>query len=245
MTVDDWTDNTTWFDIKLLVDVQSGDSTKSMRKDTYAKHLKSVLQRLGMTCKKILHLGRNLDAKIPDLLQEEDAAIDAMGQWAPSIRRTCYSSQLPMGPIKKMAGFEEGAFYSCQRGNVEPPDELQRMTPIGQWCYDALRQLRELEEAGKHQTAIRFLMFMCRLNDIWLQDCAAMLLLHPEHASHPMFQDFVLFDTLPWERFKEKMKHELENHSTGQWSKFFQGCKHGKEQIWWRFKPLTARLTLW
>lgn len=207
-----------------------------MRNDTYAKHIKSVLQRLNLICSKILHLGRNLGAKILDPLQEEESSIDAMGQWAQTVRRSCYSSQLPMRPIKRMAGFEEGKFYMLTRGQVEPSPELRRMTPMGCWCYNSLQDLTESSEPGQHKTAIKFLSFLCYLNDVWLQDAAAMMVLHPDREAHPMFQDLTVFGTVefevriscewrlhciitnntsfpPSQRFKERMKHELQNET--------------------------------
>ena len=213
MSMEEWKDNTSWFDVKLLIDVQNGDPKKEMRNDTYGKHLKSILILLGMACNKILHLGRNLGAKILDLLQEEESSIDAMGQWAQTIRRTCYSSQLPLGPMKRMAGFEDGKFYMLTRGAVQPPDELRRMTPIGEWCYKTLEELKATSQPGEYKTAIRFLYFMADLNDVWLQDCAAIMVLHPERAQHPMYEDFSLFNTLAWERFRDQMRNELQTES--------------------------------
>lgn len=47
-TIDDWCDNSKWFDIKLLVDVTNGNFDKEMKNHSYARHLKEVLQRLGL-----------------------------------------------------------------------------------------------------------------------------------------------------------------------------------------------------
>ena len=43
-TVDDWLDNAKWFDIKLLVDINSNDFAKEMKNDSYSKHMKKLLK---------------------------------------------------------------------------------------------------------------------------------------------------------------------------------------------------------
>ena len=210
MTLEGWLGNSSWFDIKLLTDIQ-GDPTKEMKNNMYARHIKGMLEKLSLVCGKILHLGRNLGAKILDLLQEEESAINAMGNWAQTIRRTCYSSQLPMAPMKGMAGFEDGKFYILTRGEVKPPEDLQHMTPIGEWSYNALEQVQCVAEHGKHKTAIKLLQFMCDLDNILLQDSAAMLLKYPDRGQHLIFKDLPVFSSSKWDSFKDKMEHELEN----------------------------------
>jgi hypothetical protein len=46
-TVDDWCDNSKWFDIKLLVDVTSGNITDMLKNDSYALKFFPVL---GFLC---------------------------------------------------------------------------------------------------------------------------------------------------------------------------------------------------
>ena len=202
MTAEDWSDKSTWFDIKLLADVGGADRTKEMRNDQCAKHIKNVLQRLSVLCSKLLHLGRQLGAKILDLLQEEESNIDAMGQWAQSIRQRCYSTKLPMGPIRRLAGYEDGKTYFNTRTQVIPSDELRKLTPMGAWCYESHSNLMLCSEPGTNKTALAVLKFFCELNDVFLQDAAAMMYYHPERASHPMFSELSVFRT---EEFKVSM----------------------------------------
>jgi hypothetical protein len=105
LTVDDWLDNSTWFDIKLLADVNAPDKKKELGKDSYGNHISKILQRLGLPMNKLLHLGRNIEARILELLEEEDEAIRKMGGWNPSVFDNSYSAKLPMGPIRKLTGF--------------------------------------------------------------------------------------------------------------------------------------------
>ncbi len=105
MTSENWMDNKCWFDIKFLIDIQTRDNTKEMTNDSYAAHIWKILKRLNIMCNKILHLGRNVGTRILELLEEEAEEIRRMGQWNPNMRDHHYSSKLPMGPIRKLAGF--------------------------------------------------------------------------------------------------------------------------------------------
>jgi hypothetical protein len=107
-TSEDCMDNSHWFDIKLLVDLQGCDNKKSMKNRSYADAVKSILGSLGLAATKLAHLGRkttNLSAKLLEMLEEESAAIQTMGNWNPSMQSSCYSTKLPMQPIRKLAGF--------------------------------------------------------------------------------------------------------------------------------------------
>jgi len=187
MTINDWLDNSKWFDIKLLVDINTHDNTKEMQNDGYSDHIKRVLKLLALSCDKLCHLGRNLGSKILDLLEEESEEIRRMGQWNQSIFDNSYSSKLPMSPIRKLAGFfSNNKFYFNTRTAVKPLEALLRMTPIGEWVYSAFTGVQE-QANGKHQTALHVLNFLKEINEIFLQDAAAMLSLHPERANHPLF----------------------------------------------------------
>jgi hypothetical protein len=183
-TLMDWLDNKKWFDVKLLVDVYGRGFSDSMRNDSYGKILKQILSRLGLSCDKLLHLGRGLGAKLLELLYEEIEEIKRMGCWGMSIYDNSYSGKIPLGPITKLAGCSN--LYQLVRGNVEVPDELLRETPMGAWCYDALEEVKESGATG-HTTANQVLLFFCRLNRICIQDAAAMVVLHPERKVHCMY----------------------------------------------------------
>jgi Centromere DNA-binding protein complex CBF3 subunit, domain 2 len=194
MGLDDWFENSTWFDIKLLSDVYSDDHSKEMTNDSYAKHVRKVLARLGLPSNKLLHLGRNIGARILDLLNEEDEAIRKMGQWNPSMYDTSYSSKLPMGPMRKLAGFHSNnPMYYNTRVDVKTPEVLERNTPIGKWVYDVYDAACADPKSSDHPTCMYVLKFFIELNRVFLQDTAAMLVLHPERQHHPLFRELPLF----------------------------------------------------
>jgi hypothetical protein len=190
MTCEDWLDNSSWFDVKLLVDVHRGGCyDKMMKNDSYGKAIKQVLSALGINAYHIVHLGRNLGAKLLEMLDEESEEIRKMGNWNPSIQDTSYSTKLPMKPIRNLAGCKtHGGIYYNKRTVVEPTQELLQMTPVGRWVYQAKTWVDEANLNGKGKTtAANFLNFMVALNRIFIQDSAAMMIQHPERATHPVF----------------------------------------------------------
>ena len=108
MTKENWTDNSHWFDIKFLADVNgTASNTKDeMKSDTYGEKVKDHLRTLGLPMNKVLHLGRNIGAKTLDLMEVDVNEVKRMGQWNQSIYEKAYSSKLPMTAIRNLAGFE-------------------------------------------------------------------------------------------------------------------------------------------
>jgi hypothetical protein len=190
---------------QILADINGCDRSNEMRNDSYGDHIKSVLSRLKLNCNKVLHLGRNLGAKFLEFLEAEADEIRRMGQWSPSMFDTSYSTKLPMGPIRKLAGFFGlQKIYFNTRTAIIPPQELLVQTPLGAWCYVALDALKEAAPEGKHMTAIQMLRFFCELNSIFIQDAAAMTVLHPEREHHAMFHEMPVFTS---EEFKVRSSH--------------------------------------
>ena len=79
-TSEDWCNNRSWFDIKLLVDVHSKDNCSTLKKDSYSKKIRSILQELGLSYNKLVHLGRKLGAHMLDFLEELKEEKQLMGQ---------------------------------------------------------------------------------------------------------------------------------------------------------------------
>jgi hypothetical protein len=190
MTKEDWLNNRSWFDVKLLVDVHRGGGfDKMMKNDSYSKAIKQVLKALMILAYHLVHLGRNLGAKILEMLDEETDEIRKLGNWNPSIQDTSYSTKLPMKPIRNLAGCQmAGGMYYNKRTMVEPPMELLLLTPVGRWVYQAKEWIDEanMDGAGK-TTAANFLNFMTELNKVFLQDSAVIMIQHPARAQHPVF----------------------------------------------------------
>jgi Centromere DNA-binding protein complex CBF3 subunit, domain 2 len=200
MTVDDWCNNESWFDIKLLSDTNATDNKKEMGKDSYGDHISRILQRLNLPMNKLLHLGRNIGSKILELLEEEDEAIRKMGNWNPSVFDNSYSAKLPMGPMRKLASYHGNhKLYYNTRTQVEPPECLLRSTAIGEWVFDLHAQLIEDSRISDHPTALFVVNFFMQMNRVFIQDMTAMAVLHPERTEHPIYKEFPLFNSTQWD----------------------------------------------
>ena len=136
--------NRSWFDIKLLVDVHGKDFCSTLKKDSYSKKLRSILQDLGLSYNKLVHLGRKLGAHMLDFLEKMEEEKQLMGQWNSDIIDNHYSGQIPLRPIWKLAGYTtQQAFYFNPRNVVDPEEILLQLTPMGSWCIDDLRDMEE------------------------------------------------------------------------------------------------------
>jgi hypothetical protein len=194
-----------------LIDVNGSDRTVEMKNDSYGDHIRKILNKLKIDCNKLLHLGRNLGSKILDLLEVESEAIRRMGQWNPNTFDNSYSSKLPLGPIRNLAGYSNSSkIYFNTRTSVDPPFELLELTPIGVWVYEALRVVNEDKDSHKYRTVVAFLEFMKELNKVFLQDAAAMLAFHPDRVHHPIFTQLEVFHRESFGTFFKDMKAALE-----------------------------------
>ena len=182
-----WTNNSSWFDIKLLVNPQAPtnemptqDYTRPMK--TYTRGIKSILELLALVVTHFAHLGRQLGAKILEMLEVESEEICRLGNGNPSMQDLCYSTKLPMKPIRRLAGYTtSGGLYYNKRTVVEVPASLQLATPLGKWVFNALQTVKAANaRGGQHYTAQNFLEFMVELNIVFLQDLATLLIEYPE-----------------------------------------------------------------
>jgi hypothetical protein len=135
-----------------------------------------------------------------------------MGQWKPTTQDNSYSAKLPIGPIRRLAGFSsQSKQYWLPRSRVKAPTELLLTTPFS-WCYQALE---EFETRGDtlHPTALGFIHFICELNQIFLQDAAALLFHKPDRKTHPLYQTLPCLQSEAFKLFAIEMGEHLETMS--------------------------------
>ncbi|CAB9528452.1 Transcriptional activator of glycolytic enzymes [Seminavis robusta] len=171
-----------------------------------------MLKALGLDCSKVLHLGRNLGAKYLEMGMTDAELIRQMGQWAAGVFDTSYSTKLPMEAIRALAGFFGGkdSAYFLSRSTVQPKKELLVQTPIGRWVSAAYEAVCAADKKNEHPPVRLFLKFLMDLNEVFLQDAAAMLILHPERKDHPIFTDLDCFLGAEFKAFQEEMRVALE-----------------------------------
>ena len=213
MSLDEWLDNSKWFDIKFLVDVNGGDNTQEMSSDTYSAHVKRNLQRLNLPTNKLCHLGRNVGSKYLDLMEVDAEEIRRMGQWNCTVYDNSYSSKLPMNAMRNLAGYNTAnGLYFNTRTTVMPSHELCEKTPLGRFSFRMLNELMQHDVDGRHQTAYETLRFFCDLSTILLQDAAAMMCLHPDRMDHDLFS-LNCFHAPEFEFFREEMRTAIETET--------------------------------
>ena len=190
-TGDNFMENRSWFDKKLLVDCTRSDTDldRSMHNNSYKKAIKSVLEELNVPSNHFVHLGRTLGPKLMEMLQMSSDEIRLLGNWEPKIQETSYSTKLPMKAIRAMGGFElaQGMHYNPRTVVVDGLEILKKKTPFS-WVTTCLAgvETAALEGTCKY-TALCFLKIMDDLNTVLIQDAAAMIIKFPERKNHPLF----------------------------------------------------------
>ena len=210
----DFTKNQDWFDIKLLVDAtgRNPDFEKPMSNQSYAKAIKSVLKELGITSNHFVHIGRVMGPVVLEMLEVDHDKIRLLGNWDPKIQETRYSSKLPLGILRSMAGFvDSNGMYYSPRTTVDPPECLQKA--IFPWVDEQyMRVVKDGEDgsiAGEgHPTAQQFLQMMLGLRIVLLQDLAATEVLYPNRKAHFIFK-LPIFQSDEWAIFKQEMRQRL------------------------------------
>ncbi|CAJ1970472.1 unnamed protein product [Cylindrotheca closterium] len=221
----DFTDNSAWYDIKLLVSfgTHNGAETaeegrkRPIKPKNFSDSMREILGKLGIPSTHLQHLGRLFGNMNLQYLEIDEEFIRMLGNWAVNIRDQCYSTHLPLKAMRAAAGFttSEGRYYN-PRALVVPPEELEKkIFPF------ADRALEKVEAACKSKgsrmggyylgTARGFLEMLLRLRTIILQDAAAMKVLHPERCDgHMFFQAFPeLFRNQLFLEYTAKMRLEL------------------------------------
>jgi len=191
----DFTDNSSWFMIKLLVDSQaSGNANEdSMKPNTYVEHIRKIGKELKLPITKFLHLGRQLGAMEGEITEAGHDDIKQLGNWKPSTMDKHYSLKLPMKSMRHYAGFVKAdGLHFNPRTVLKPPESLRR--ELFPWVDDAMKAI-DMERAKPTSnnetcsTARSFLMYMDKMRTVILQDAAYILERHPERALHRLFTD--------------------------------------------------------
>ena len=208
--------NQNWFDTKLLVDCYAADLTKEMSNDSYSKFLKKILSKLGIASNHIVHLGRVLGSAELELLENEREGTLDMGNWSADVHKRSYSIKMPIKSLRKAGGFvlADGMHHNT-RTTVEPDDEalLIGVFPFVRRCLEAVREAKREAEASKAQnylnTALAFLEMLDHLALVFLQDAAAMLVLHPERKEMAMYKHIGVLKSNMFALYVEKMRFAL------------------------------------
>lgn len=200
----DFTDNKAWYDIKLLVAFGNGAAangyTKEMKNTSYYKSMAVILKEKKIISSHKVHYGRTVGSALLQYKELDDDDVRQLGNWSATVRDLCYSTKLPLKAMRAAADFNDcDGMYFCPRSQVKPPEELvKQIFPFADEQLERVNAAIAGEESrvksgvflGASQA---FLEMLVRQKTIILQDAAAMFVLHPERASHTIFQSFPTF----------------------------------------------------
>ena len=150
----DLRDNSSWFDIKLLVELGS-DDCRQMDQQCFRRELSKVFKKLGIVSDHVTHWCRHTAPShcefkelSPDfvkqlgttsifvfLVQSLTAIVlslfllyfTTLGNWERDTQESRYSAKVPISAIRCMAGFEVADGYWLPRGNVTIPEEVESL----------------------------------------------------------------------------------------------------------------------
>ena len=211
-----WFTNSTWFDVKLLVDAYAADRTKELKTNSYGQAIKSVLQELKLPSTHFVHIGRKIGPKELEMLEATASEIDQLGNWATGVREQRYSGKLPMEAIKLKAGFRKdkrGNHFNV-RQQIEVPLPLLKATPLA-FAYEVEEYMKNTYDQmtidqTRPNTAQKFIDLLKELNVILLQDLACIIVIEPERNSHPIFTHLNVFHHHEWPLFVKRVERALE-----------------------------------
>ena len=190
----DFTDPTEWFYIKLLTDMKNKDTTKSIANRTYATAIETHLKKSQIFAKNKVHIGRKWGAFKSQLQGDHTEDTKILGNWSPSTQDKAYSVKVPVKIVRSMAGWRiaDGLHYNA-RADKDPPNEL--VDAVFPWLQKSRDKVFASQETGnEHPTASKFLHLLHKIAVCVVQDAAAIIVQHPERATHGMFKQ-QLFQT--------------------------------------------------
>ena len=99
-----FTNNSTWFRIKLMSD-GTLDNTKELQKASYVNQIRKCFQELRIVANHFGHWGRVSGPVQLEFAEVEAELIRLLGNWDAKIQETRYSSKIPVKALRVMAGF--------------------------------------------------------------------------------------------------------------------------------------------
>jgi Centromere DNA-binding protein complex CBF3 subunit, domain 2 len=192
-----FSDNSDWFDIKLCTSYQRDYIREELKTPSYSRMTKAIIEELSLPTNHVAHIGRVLGPIQAEYHEMQQADINALGNWNPTMQESRYSSKLPINIIRTMAGHTDNSkIHWNPRTAIEPCEELQLM--IFPWLEDAYFDLKIFEvENEKHLvTANAFFDLHIALRMIILQDAAAMIIEDESRSRHSIFEHHVFKSSL-------------------------------------------------
>ena len=196
----DFTSNSNWFSVKLLIDPRSSDTNVVVMDQAYAKSIKQVCKGLNISTKHFIHFGWCAGPIKAELEELDGYNINDLGNWNVDTRRDVYSAKLPMKAMRVMGGHPDtkGSVF-LPRSSIEPSRILQ------QQIFPCLDEKMASIDATANLTALAFLRLLQNLWKVILQDVCVLILLGRKHI---MFE-LPVFKTDEFKSFMNDMQHHI------------------------------------
>lgn len=180
----DFTENSKWFDIKLLVDRNVTDNVSAVKDTYYAAAIKEKAESIGANPNHFIHFGRDVQPAMLEAEELPSPEIKELGNWNMDVFDERYSSHMPFRAMRVSAGFDlDRGCHVNARTTVLPPESLKRQVFPG--LAVAEERLRTYEQSGASvpgsrraaakDTATGFIRLMKNLQTVILQDAAVLI----------------------------------------------------------------------
>ena len=175
---------------------------------SYVSKITEICKILGIKSPKISHLGRSICPGICELEDCSKDTIDMIGYWNANVRKSCYSSKLPLEAMRVMAGSDKfKGHYLNKRsqffGNKERVLLAQMICP---WIEMIKMTLKE-----ENVTAKEFFTLLKKLRWIILQDATVFIKVHSrKHSVYDYMPE--MFQSKEFKSFTFSMINHI-NHS--------------------------------
>ena len=120
----DFNENSIWFNRKLLVSpTHSTNLDKEMTYKHYPTVLREICLQLNIIIEKYFHFGRyygNMDGELNGDLSGHD--LETLGNWMLTQREECYSTKLPLRPMRVMGKHPEKRWLLLPKRNSSTTD---------------------------------------------------------------------------------------------------------------------------
>ena len=211
----DFSSNSKWFDVKLLVDSATTNATNctAVSDKYYANVIKTVCRDLGIETKHFIHIGRCAGPVQLEMNEVPSDLIKVLGNWNLDVMDSRYSAMIPIKAMRVLAGHQkaEGVHFN-PRTQFEVPGELRSM--VFPWIEGAKASVIESRgnssSGAQFVTAASFLRLLDNLRNVIVQDVAALMI---EGRTHTVF-NMPVFSTPAFNYFKSEMKTFLERQDT-------------------------------
>ena len=180
----DFTENSKWFDIKLLVDRTVKNNMVAVKDTYYADAIKKSAKSIGADPSHFIHFGRDVQPAVLEAEELPAPEIKILGNWNMDVFDERYSSHMPFRAMRVSAGFDlDRGCHINARTMVFPPESLKCQVFPGLAVAEERLRTHEQESASApasrsataKKTAAAFIRLMKNLQTVVLQDAAVLI----------------------------------------------------------------------